>query len=276
MIRPPILALLLPCLISTADAAPPAEGPWTRPTTVTAVYDARLVGASDAPPTPGATLAATDEEPPRIRLTQIEPGSVLDQLGFADGDVLASLDGRAITTETQALEIHEALRRNTRISVVIERRGQPLTLTFLRTRFEAPMPPAVNSAAAGGAEADGGADAPADDAVRQTGPGAYTVDGARWDAMLADSGALARSARLVPALKDGAVIGFKLYAVRPASWFARLGLKNGDVLRTVNGLPLASPQEALEAYAKVRDAPALTLDITRAGQPMRLRYTIER
>lgn len=274
MNRLPALALALACLSPpVADAAPPAGGPWIRPTTATAVYDARLVGDDAADASQGAKLAPTDEKPPRIRLAQIERGSVFDQLGFADGDVLVSIDGRPITTEVQALELHEALRSNDRISVVLERRGRPLTLTFLRERFEAPMP----AAAPAGGRADGSGAGPADDgAVRATGPGAYTVDGARWDAMLADGGALARGARLVPAVKDGAVIGFKLYAVRAGSWFDRLGLKNGDVLRAVNGLPLTSPQEALEAYEKVRDAPLLTVGIDRADQPLTLRYTIER
>ena len=32
--------------------------------------------------------------------------------------------------------------------------------------------------------------------------------------------------------------GFKLFSIKPKSVFSKIGLKNGDVLKTVNGYPL--------------------------------------
>ena len=47
-------------------------------------------------------------------------------------------------------------------------------------------------------------------------------------------------ARLVPNFRDGQTVGFRLYAVRPGSLVARLGIANGDTLLAVNDEPLVS------------------------------------
>ena len=69
--------------------------------------------------------------------------------------------------------------------------------------------------------------------------------------------------------------GFKLYAIRPTSLYAKLGLQNGDTLERVNGFDLATPEKALDVYTKVRDATKLVLDITRRGKPVTLTITIK-
>jgi len=94
------------------------------------------------------------------------------------------------------------------------------------------------------------------------------------DAALANPMALAKGARVVPAVKDGKPDGFKLYAIRPSSIFAALGFANGDTLVKVNGFELTSADKALEVYTKLRAATHLSVDIVRRGKPMTLNYTI--
>jgi general secretion pathway protein C len=76
--------------------------------------------------------------------------------------------------------------------------------------------------------------------------------------------------RVVPSIKNGQADGFKLYAIRPSSMFARLGFVNGDTVHAVNGLALTSLDKALEVYAKLKDAKSVQFDITRRGQPVEL------
>lgn len=78
-------------------------------------------------------------------------------------------------------------------------------------------------------------------------------------------GGLARDVRIVPAFEGGVARGFKLYSIRPESLLASCGLQNGDVLRSINGLEMNSPDKALEVYAKVKDAERLDLRIERKG-----------
>jgi len=102
----------------------------------------------------------------------------------------------------------------------------------------------------------------------------YEVDRAVLDAELADPSGLGRGARIVPAVKNGKADGFKLYAIRPSSVFAALGLNNGDTLHSVNGFELTSADEALEAYAKIKTATSIELSLTRRGRDLSFYYTI--
>jgi general secretion pathway protein C len=82
-----------------------------------------------------------------------------------------------------------------------------------------------------------------------------------------DSG-LFRQLRVVPEQQNGKIVGLRLFGVRPGSLLATLGLKNGDRLETINGLSIANPEQALQAYARLRTAEHLRLRVTRAGQPL--------
>lgn len=73
------------------------------------------------------------------------------------------------------------------------------------------------------------------------------------------------AARYVPEQVDGAVVGFKVFGVRPGSPLARLGFRNGDVVRGVNGSPIASIEQATAAAAAHASADALRFEVLRAG-----------
>jgi hypothetical protein len=95
------------------------------------------------------------------------------------------------------------------------------------------------------------------------------------DAVLANPMAVAKGARVVPSVKDGKPNGFKLYAIRPSSIYARIGISNGDTLKTVNGFEIDSADKALEVYTKIREATSLDLRLERRGKPVTLRITIK-
>lgn len=94
------------------------------------------------------------------------------------------------------------------------------------------------------------------------------------DKVLANPMAIAKGARVVPAVKDGKPTGFKLYAIRPSSIYAKLGFANGDTIKTVNGFELTSADKALEVYTKLREASSLEIELDRRGKPVTLRFTI--
>jgi hypothetical protein len=81
-------------------------------------------------------------------------------------------------------------------------------------------------------------------------------------------------ARIVPSIVDGRPLGFKLYAIRPGSVFARLLLQNGDRIETINGMDLTSPDHALEVYTRLRSAGHFVVAVERRGEALNLDYTI--
>jgi general secretion pathway protein C len=70
------------------------------------------------------------------------------------------------------------------------------------------------------------------------------------------------------------VIGIRLVGVRPDSVLGALGLEPGDVLRSVNGFELTSPERMFDAYARLSTAPRLHLAITHSGRPMEIDYEV--
>jgi general secretion pathway protein C len=96
----------------------------------------------------------------------------------------------------------------------------------------------------------------------------YNVERSVVDHVLENQAELMKSARIVPEKgPDGKTVGIRLFGVRPDTLLGSLGLKNGDRLETINGFNLASPEEALNAYARLRTAGKLSLSVTRRGQP---------
>ncbi len=99
-----------------------------------------------------------------------------------------------------------------------------------------------------------------------------TVVRSAVDQWLAKPDELARSARIVPSFHRPS--GFKLYAIRPDSPLAIVGVHNGDILHRINGFELTSPDQALALYTRLRSTDHLTLDLTRAGCPLTITLSI--
>ena len=103
----------------------------------------------------------------------------------------------------------------------------------------------------------------------------YELSRALVDGVLLNPMAVAKGARVVPALTNGKPDGFKLYAIRPGSLYAKLGIQNGDTLQKINGYSLDSADKALEVYTKLRDAKKLEVELVRRGKPFVVTYVIK-
>ena len=140
-----------------------------------------------------------------------------------------------------------------------------------------PPPPVATVAVA-----DPSSDEPKDDlqasidgGIKKIDDNTFEIDKDLVAKALVNPMALAKGARIVPAMKNGKPEGFKLYAIRPSSVFAKLGLSNGDTLTSVNGFELNSADKALEVYTKLRESTSLELEVTRRGKPVTLKYSIK-
>lgn len=99
------------------------------------------------------------------------------------------------------------------------------------------------------------------------------IEKAWFDTLLGDPSAAVRQARLVPKMEGEKYLGLKLYGIRRGSLPKALGLKNGDMIKSINGYAMGSPDKMLEAYAKLRRETKLTLELERKG--VSLTHTVE-
>jgi len=88
------------------------------------------------------------------------------------------------------------------------------------------------------------------------------------DTVLLDPFRFINGMRIVPSMRDGRPNGFKIYAVRPDSVFARLGLQSGDLILAVNNRSFHSPDAALETFNSFQNARRLVCEIERHGRKM--------
>jgi general secretion pathway protein C len=110
--------------------------------------------------------------------------------------------------------------------------------------------------------------------IKKTSENNYEVQRGTVDSLLNNMSALSRAARIVPELKDGRAAGFRLFSVRPDGPFALIGLQNGDVISSINGLEMNSPDQALMVYTKLKSASHLSVGLERNGQKITKEYNI--
>ena len=70
---------------------------------------------------------------------------------------------------------------------------------------------------------------------------------------LADLSKLLSQARAVPYFVEGKVNGFQLTIFTPDSFFGRIGLMSGDILKRVNGMEIRDPGQVIGLFQQVKD-----------------------
>ena len=147
-------------------------------------------------------------------------------------------------------------------------------LSLLRSAAPAGPPKAVATKRSGRPRPRSALAAAIDEGIRRVDDTHFEIDRELANRLVANPSAL-RGAKITTSFKEGKPDGVRLYAVRPSSAFARLGLQNGDTIHAINGFSLASPDDAFNAYANVRNANNLALTVTRHGKPVTLSYVVQ-
>jgi general secretion pathway protein C len=86
---------------------------------------------------------------------------------------------------------------------------------------------------------------------------------------------LMQQIRVRPHFEAGKPGGFMIYNIDPGSIYAKMGLENGDVIKSVNGQPIETTQQALDFYNSLKEGGAVTLEIKRGESTRELRFAIQ-
>lgn len=104
--------------------------------------------------------------------------------------------------------------------------------------------------------------------------GQCTVKRALLDKLYDDPVALSRTARVVPSIRDGREVGFKLYGIRLGSLPRLLGFKSGDLITSVNDKPVHSLDSAMEAFRALGGVKTVKVVGERRGEPLEITVTL--
>jgi type II secretory pathway component PulC len=197
-----------------------------------------------------------------MRLSSIKEGGPSARLGFANGDLVTSINGLALIDPAAAVEAYSKSRTADRVTFGVVRGGRDVTIEW---------------ALVGGPKPAG---APAPDMpdvsgqITKTDDTHYTITRAALRKLL-DGEALVRSMRIVPEQRDGAVIGVRLFSIKPGSAASAVGIRNGDVILAINGLPTSNPDNVLQLYGHGATIDVVKLSIVRLGQPLAIEVKIK-
>jgi general secretion pathway protein C len=113
------------------------------------------------------------------------------------------------------------------------------------------------------------------DGIEKESKNKFVVDEETFNKALENPEKLASSIRAVPHKgDDGQIDGYRLSGVRRSSLFNKLGIRNGDVVHTVNGNNLTSMQTAMEAYRSLQNERNFNFEITRRNKRQTFEYEV--
>lgn len=119
---------------------------------------------------------------------------------------------------------------------------------------------------------------PARDAVGEiaTGPASYQISLPRDDFhfALSDRQRLVSQVSLEPAVGDGYQYGYRIAWLRQGGDFHRLGLRDGDVIVSLNGVPAADAGIFVQAVNGLRGTTSFALGVERDGERIDYSYLL--
>ena len=73
-------------------------------------------------------------------------------------------------------------------------------------------------------------------------------------------------ARVVPYFKGGEPYGFRVSNLNNDAMIYELGVRSGDVIRSVNGIPIRTPEDAFSAYQQFQNESSVQVELERNGE----------
>ncbi len=113
--------------------------------------------------------------------------------------------------------------------------------------------------------------------ARARGAGAaVAVDRSLFDEMIRNPARFMREVNVRPGAAPDGTAGFIVSGIRPGSIADDLGLRNNDLISSVNRTPLDSPDNLMRIYNQVVERGAASVEVIRDGRRVNLRYSTER
>ncbi len=86
---------------------------------------------------------------------------------------------------------------------------------------------------------------------------------------------LMKQIRVKPHFENGKPEGLKLYGIRKGSLFQKMGLRNGDIIKGVDGSQIESVDDALKLYNNLRNTSNVSVRIKRDGRTEEIDYYVQ-
>lgn len=103
----------------------------------------------------------------------------------------------------------------------------------------------------------------------------WSFSRSEFTSVISNPSQLLAQVKVTPYLETGQVRGFRLDDVQKGSLAESLGVRDGDIIRGVEGQRLDGVERAIEIYKEVKDRPIISVEVERGGRPITLTYEIK-
>lgn len=175
-----------------------------------------------------------------------DPTAIIEDQKKKQQDVFGL--GEMVFGEAKLVSVHED-------RVEIERQGQREVLTIDET-------------------GDKSSSAEFKEGVAMVSETEYLIQEQELDKSLENLPMLLTQARAVPYFKDGKSVGLRLFAVKPGSLFERIGLRNGDILKSINGNLMGDLSQAVKLFETLKQEKSISVSLERDRADKDVHYQI--
>jgi type II secretion system protein C len=106
--------------------------------------------------------------------------------------------------------------------------------------------------------------------------GEYTLEASYVEKQVGEGGGkILTQGRLVPFNKDGQMQGFKMIGLKSSGLFAKIGMKNKDVITQVNDTSLLQPDQGFAFYQAFENETEISINFIRNGKPMSVKVNVK-
>ena len=110
--------------------------------------------------------------------------------------------------------------------------------------------------------------------VRRIGENSFEVRKDNFSQAINNIGSLLTQARAIPYIIDGKIEGFRLISITPGSLYDSIGIRNGDIIKNINGVPISSPETALRVFSDLKNESQFRVEVVREGRNLTLSYIL--
>ena len=258
-------ALFVPSGITPYQTILDQDGSMTRSPSALA-EQVRMSGLFPLPPDPmGMTGGTTGGVGGPVRQS-LNVASKIKLLGVVVGDHVAAIIEELSSKRQLFFRLHDQIPDIGEISEIrhngiVIRQGDQQELLELSTG-QPDKPPTPQVASTGPAAALSG------------GQIKKVLDRREVEQAMNDLPKLLSQARAVPVLTNGTMTGFRLDYIAPTSFYEKIGLQYGDVLKQVNGVEIKDPGTMLSLFQQLRNEKSVKLDLLRNNQRTTMMFEI--
>jgi len=108
------------------------------------------------------------------------------------------------------------------------------------------------------------------DGITKISDNEYEISRELLEDVLSDPTSIMKEARVIPQSD-----GLRFFGIRSSSIFWKIGIKNGDIMHSINNVGLNDVEKALGVFEELRAQSYFTIDFTRGGEKYTYEYTVK-